>query len=112
MRKSVLAVSTLAIVGLVCAGAFAQAGSQTAELTGKVETKTENNVKVSYITVSAAKDSAGKAMDTLKGKTIKLTGAKASDAEKFNGKEAVAKGTLKDENKSLEVQSVAAKPAT
>jgi len=82
-------------------GAFAAdiAKETKATVMGKIEVKTEKmankEVKVAYITVSEAKGMDGKAMSNLVGKTLKVVGAKAMDAEKLAGKEATLTGTIK-----------------
>lgn len=86
---------------LVASAAFAAdiAKETKATVMGKIEVKTEKmankEVKVAYITVSEAKGMDGKAMPSLNGKTLKLTGAKAMPAEKLAGKEATVTGTIK-----------------
>jgi hypothetical protein len=64
-------------------------------LKGKVETKTEDNQQVAYVTISEAKTADGKAGCCKAGKSIKITGDKAADVAKLNGKEVTLKGTCK-----------------
>jgi len=75
-----------------------------AEVIGKVDCKD----KVCSIKVSEAKGDDGKAIDALKGKDLKVIGAKAADVQKLAGKEVLAKGAIKD-NKEIDVASVAEK---
>ncbi|GEM_PF-4647452 len=79
---------------------------------GKVSVKTEKvgdaDVKVPYIVVAEAKAEDGKLVLDLVGKSLKVTGPKAAEVEKLDGKEVEAKGVVKDE-KTIEVQTVAEK---
>ncbi len=77
-----------------------------ADVTGKVEVKD----KVVSIKVAEAKGDDGKAIDALKGKDLKVAGAKVADVEKLSGKEVEAKGAIKD-NTEIDVTSVAEKKA-
>lgn len=77
-----------------------------ADVIGKVEVKD----KVCSIKVSEAKGDDGKAIDALKGKDLKVVGAKCADVEKLAGKEVTAKGAIKD-NTSIDVASVAEQKA-
>lgn len=85
-----------------------------ATVTGKVEVKTEKvagkDAKVSYINVAEAKGEDGKVIADLKGKSLKVIGAKAADAEKLAGKEVEAKGTVKA-GKEIDATSIAEKTA-
>ncbi|MCX5770940.1 MAG: hypothetical protein NTZ09_11800 [Candidatus Hydrogenedentes bacterium] len=70
-----------------------------ATVMGKLEVKTEKlankEVKVAYIAVSEAKGADGKIMSNLSGKTLKVVGAKAMEAEKLAGKEVTLTGMIK-----------------
>jgi len=66
---------------------------------GKVECKAAKNkrdqeVKRCTIAVSEAKGADGKPIDALKGKSLRVGGPKAAEAEKFAGKEAEIKGSV------------------
>lgn len=95
-----------------CAAAKAPAGP--AELTGKVEAKTEKGadgkeVTSCYVTVSDAKCAAGKECAQMKGKTVKLTGSKAAEAQKLAGKQVAVKGTCGSACTEFDVASVTEK---
>ncbi len=84
-----------------------------AEMSGKVEAKTEKGadgkeVTSYYLSVSDAKCAAGKECP-LKGKTIKLTGPKAAEAEKLAGKQVDVKGTCGSGCADFDVASVTEK---
>ncbi len=123
VKYSVLAVL---LVALTCSVAFGQAAAPKAEpaakaapkgkiappaistLTGKLEVKD----KVVSLAVASAKGADGKDLPALKGKTLKLTGPKAAEAEKLAGKEVEVKGMLKNNDTEVTAMSVTeAKPA-
>lgn len=77
--------------------------------TGTVAVKTEGTTKTASLTVSDAKADDGKTCcQAMKGKEIKLSGAKAAEAEKLAGKQVEIKGVCKA-GQELEVASVAEK---
>ena len=88
------------------------------EVTGKVEPKmhtdkkTGKETKGCVVAVSEAKGAGGKALDALKGKQLRVTGPKAADVEKLEGKVVTIAGTIIN-NKKIEAESVkeAAAPA-
>ncbi|MCX5759042.1 MAG: hypothetical protein NTU83_11150 [Candidatus Hydrogenedentes bacterium] len=96
-----------------CCAATGAAASP-AEMSGKVEAKTEKaadgkEMKSYYLSVSDAKCAAGKECPQMKGKTVKLTGAKAAEAEKLAGKQVDVKGTCGSSCAEFDVASVTEK---
>lgn len=92
-----------------------------AEVTGKIECKMVKNRKgeekeACLVTVSCAKGVDGKALDNLKGKTLRIIGKKAAEAKKLAGKETVLTGAIADNKRLIletakEAASAAAAPA-
>jgi len=79
-------------------------------VSGKVEStmvknKRDKEVKVCRIQVSEAKGADGKAMDALKGVSLKVTGPKLADVQKLVGKNAELTGVVID-GKRIRVESV------
>jgi DNA/RNA endonuclease YhcR with UshA esterase domain len=76
---------------------------------GKVAVKTEmvdgKKSKIVSIVVSEANDEEGAAVADLNAKSLEVTGDKAADVQKLDGKEVEAKGVV-TEMKSIEVESV------
>jgi len=99
--KKILTLATVMVFALSLVGV-----AYAADVSGKVEVKE----KVCSIKVSEAKGDDGKVIADLKGKDLKVTGAKCADVEKLAGKEVEAKGKIKD-NKEIDVASVAEKKA-
>lgn len=95
-------------MALGCTMAFAQG---LATVVGKVEVKTVGAVKTCTIAVASATGADGKAIDALKGKALKVVGAKCADVEKLVGKNVEAKGTLKEKDTQIDVATVAEKVA-
>jgi len=88
--KTFLTLATIAAVALAFTGiAFAADGPVTA--TGKIAVKD----KVSSLAVTQATGADGKVQADLAGKTLKIVGAKAAEAEKLAGKTVEVKGTVK-----------------
>ena len=96
-----------------CPAKAAECTGMKATMTGKVEVKTEKvdgkDTKVPYLALSECKADDGKTCCAdMKGKAVKLVGAKAADAEKLAGKQVEVKGTCKG-GKEVDVASVAEK---
>jgi len=77
---------------------------------GKVECKSAKNrrdqeVKRCTIAVSEAKGADGKPIDALKGKSLRIAGPKAAEAEKFADKEAEIKGSVV-QNERIRLESI------
>lgn len=101
---TLLAILALAITVSAAPAARAEGGccskcTKATELTvkGKLETKTETvdgkEQKSTHITVAEATTKDGKSACELKGKTLKLTGAKSADTAGMCGKDVELKGT-------------------
>ena len=90
---------------VVLTGAMAYAGPvpvKHALLFGKVDVKTENNAKVVTLTVSNAMGEHFKHAESLAGKTLRITGPKTADFERFAGKEIETTGILSSDGKDFE----------
>jgi hypothetical protein len=109
MKKVVTLAAILVAVAIAGYGFNAFAADVKATVTGKVEVKAEKvdgkDVKVTSIAVAEAKGEDNKAIADLKGKVLKVVGAKVADVEKLAGKEVEAKGVVK-EAKEMDVTSV------
>ena len=101
MRTACATVAVMFAMLLLANAAFAAetVKEMKATVMGKIEVKTEKvankELKVAYITVAEAKGLDGKAMPALHGKTLKVMGTKAMDAEKLAGKEVTVTGMIK-----------------
>jgi len=97
-----LSVITFAMVVafVLTAGAFA--ADVQATVTGKVSV--QNNA--ASIQVKEAKDSSGKALADLAGKTLKVVGAKSADAVKLSGKDVEATGIVKNNNTEIDLSAI------
>lgn len=105
MKKYQVLGIALALALIVSLSGFA--GDVKATVCGKVSVQND----VASIAVSEAKDASGKDITDLKGKTLKVVGAKSADVVKLNGKEVTAEGTVKN-NAEIDVTSVKEKTAT
>jgi hypothetical protein len=81
-----------------------------AEVTGKLEVKKFKNKKGVemdglVLTVATAKAADGKALDNLKGKTLRVAGKKGGNTKSFAGKDVTINGTIFN-NRRLSVDTI------
>lgn len=118
MKTRILA-STLALA--VCMMGFSTlafaadpAPMKGVEVTGKAvcksETKDGKTTKLCSVTVATAKGADGKPIADLSGKSLKVTGAKSGEIEKYADKDVIVKGTVSADKSSIEAESVTLKP--
>jgi len=103
--KKVMVLAVIGVFALSMIGA-AYAADVKATVAGKISVAD----KVASVKVSEAKGDDGKAIADLAGKSLTISGAKAADAVKLAGKDAVIKGTVKD-GKDIAATDVAEKKA-